>query len=172
MLDEDQKIRKMPRIPGDDADLEYAVLPLLFYSDETLLSNFGSASLWLIYLYFGNLSKYIRGRPTEFAAHHLAYIPTVWTTPITVSHVHSLIYLRCQIPDALKDEYKRVYGTAISEEGLRFCKRELFARIWLLLLDDKFMEAYRNGIVVICGDGVARRLFPRIFAYSADYPEK
>ena len=28
-------------------------------------------------MYFGNQSKYIQGKPTSFAAHHLAYIPKV-----------------------------------------------------------------------------------------------
>ncbi|KAI0682857.1 hypothetical protein C8T65DRAFT_595963 [Cerioporus squamosus] len=77
MLDEDAKIRRMPRVLGDDPSVEYAVLPLLLWSDETHLSSFGSAYLWPIYLYFGSLSKYVCGRPTEFAAHHLAYIPQV-----------------------------------------------------------------------------------------------
>ena len=40
------------------------------------------------------------------------------------------------------------------------------------LLDDKFIEAYRNGIVIRCHNGVLRRIYPRIFTYSADYPEK
>ena len=79
MLNEDAKIRSMPRMPGDDLSVEYAVFPLLLWSDETHLSSFGSAYLWPIYLYFGSLSKYVRGRPTEFAAHHLAYIPQVRT---------------------------------------------------------------------------------------------
>ena len=77
MLEEDAKIRKLPRVEGDDPSVEYAVLPILLWSDETVLSNFGTAALWPIYLYLGNLSKYVRGRPTEFAAHHLAYIPNV-----------------------------------------------------------------------------------------------
>jgi hypothetical protein len=34
------------------------------------------------------------------------------------------------------------------------------------------MGAYRDGMIVKCSDGVQRRLFPRIFTYSADYPEK
>jgi Plavaka transposase len=41
-----------------------------------------------------------------------------------------------------------------------------------LLLDEEFMEAYRHGIVLRCADGILRRVFPRIFTYSADYPEK
>lgn len=44
--------------------------------------------------------------------------------------------------------------------------------IWLFLLDDEFMHAYVHGIVIRCGDGVERRVFPRFLVYSADYPEK
>jgi len=39
-------------------------------------------------------------------------------------------------------------------------------------LDDKFLEAYNHGVIVKCADGIVRRIFPRIFTYSADYPEK
>ncbi|TBU55610.1 hypothetical protein BD310DRAFT_825501, partial [Dichomitus squalens] len=152
MLDAEAAIHKKPRAAGDPADLEYAILPLLLWSDATQLSSFGSASLWPIYLYFGSLSKYCRGRPTEFLAHHLAYIPG--------------------LPDALKDFYMATYGKAPSADELKFCKRELFQQIWLLLLDADFMHAYEHGIVLLCGDGVLRRIFPRIFTYSADYPEK
>ncbi|KAI0690727.1 hypothetical protein C8T65DRAFT_587702, partial [Cerioporus squamosus] len=152
MLEEDEKIRKMDRIEGDDPDLEYAILPLLLWSDETHLSNFGSAALWPIYLYFGHLSKYIRGWPTEFAAQHLAYIP--------------------QLPDYVKNAYTAAHNQNPSPDVLKFCKRELYQQVWDLLLDPEFREAYKNGIVLECGDGVRRRLFPRFFTYSADYPEK
>ena len=52
------------------------------------------------------------------------------------------------------------------------CHRELFHAQWKDLLDDDFLQAYKHGMVFVCGDNVERRLFPRIFAYSADYPEK
>ena len=45
-------------------------------------------------------------------------------------------------------------------------------KIWMLLLDDDFVAAWRSGILIQCGDGILRRIFPRIFTYSADYPEK
>ncbi|KAI0757776.1 hypothetical protein C8Q80DRAFT_1216250 [Daedaleopsis nitida] len=152
VLEEEKKLQNMPRIEGDDPKLEYAIVSLLVWSDETALSSFGSAKLWPIYLYFGNLSKYIRGRPTEFVAEHLAYIP--------------------DLTDKFKDEYEREYLEPPTEEVLRFCRRELFCRIWLLLMDDKFMKAYTEGIVVMCGDGVMRRLFLRLLTYAADYMEK
>ncbi|CDO69624.1 hypothetical protein BN946_scf184851.g12 [Trametes cinnabarina] len=151
-LHEFEAIRNRPRNPEDAPDVEYVMAPLMFWSDATHLTSFGSASLWPIYMYFGALLKYVRGMPTEFAAHHVAYIPS--------------------LPDELQDYYMHVYGTTISADILTFCKRELMQKIWLLLLDDEFLNAYENGILVHCGDGVTRRIFPRILTYSADYPEK
>jgi hypothetical protein len=55
---------------------------------------------------------------------------------------------------------------------LRFLKVDLMQQIWLLILDDDFVSAYAHGFLVTCGDGVKRRIFPRIFTYAADYPEK
>jgi hypothetical protein len=53
-----------------------------------------------------------------------------------------------------------------------YCRRDLFHACWKHLLDAEFIHAYRHGIVLRCPDGVLRRVFPRIFTYSADYPEK
>jgi len=44
--------------------------------------------------------------------------------------------------------------------------------IWRFLLDNDFLHAYTYGIVMTCVDGVERRVYPRIFTYSANYPEK
>lgn len=68
--------------------------------------------------------------------------------------------------------YQATYGEPATAAVLRFCKRELMQKIWLLLLDDDFMHAYKHGVLLVCGDGILRRIFPRIFTYSADYPEK
>jgi hypothetical protein len=48
----------------------------------------------------------------------------------------------------------------------------MFHALWELFLDAEFMEAYEHGVVIEFADGVKRRVFPRIFTYSADYPEK
>ena len=74
-LEEHEKLKLQPWEPG--CNLETAIAAILVYSDSTHLANFGTASLWPIYIYFRNLSKYIRGMPTSFAAHHLAYMPLV-----------------------------------------------------------------------------------------------
>jgi hypothetical protein len=55
---------------------------------------------------------------------------------------------------------------------LTHCRRELMHEVWRLLLDKDFLHAYEHGIVIKCFDGVLRRIYPRIFTYSADYPEK
>jgi hypothetical protein len=52
------------------------------------------------------------------------------------------------------------------------CNRELYQQQWSILLDDEFLHAYAHGIAIDGGDGIRRRVYPRIFAYSADYPEK
>jgi hypothetical protein len=44
--------------------------------------------------------------------------------------------------------------------------------VWRILLDNEFMDAYENGIIITFPDGIQRRVFPRFFTYSADYPEK
>jgi Plavaka transposase len=77
-----------------------------------------------------------------------------------------------QIPDKITDFIRSVLGTTPPKELLTFCKRELMHGAWHLLLDDDFKKGWTQGWVIKCADGVTRRIFPRIFTYSADYPEK
>ena len=81
MLEADRRMRDdlnaAAAARGPDDDLEAFVVSALLYSDSTHLASFGTASLWLIYLFLGNISKYIHSKPTSFSAHHIAYIPTV-----------------------------------------------------------------------------------------------
>jgi Plavaka transposase len=67
--------RKLPRIKG--CMLEKAIVPLIAYSDSTHLASFGTASLWPVYIWFGNISKYIQLRTSSFSVHHLVYLPSV-----------------------------------------------------------------------------------------------
>lgn len=75
MINEHHKIASTPRVNG--CTLETVVASIMLWSDSTHLASFGTASLWPIYMYFGNQSKYVRGKPSCFAAYHLAYIPKV-----------------------------------------------------------------------------------------------
>ena len=77
-------VHALPRKSEDD--LERVVIPILLWSDATQLSNFGDASLWPIYMFFGNQSKYTHGKPTAATCHHIAYIPTV-------CHHHLITYI-------------------------------------------------------------------------------
>ena len=77
MLQADTKMRDDLSLVGQEDNLETFIITALLYSDSTHLASFGSASLWPIYLFLGNLSKYTCSKPTSFAAHHIAYIPTV-----------------------------------------------------------------------------------------------
>ena len=65
-----------------------------------------------------------------------------------------------------------VYNKAATAAVLTFLRRELMQQILLLLLDNSFMYIYVHGDVVLCGDGITRRQFPRFVIYSADYVEK
>lgn len=42
------------------------------------------ASLWPLYLYFGNLLKYTHAKPLTEACQHIAYIPKVMQLLLTV----------------------------------------------------------------------------------------
>jgi hypothetical protein len=77
-----------------------------------------------------------------------------------------------QLPDTIQDLYQKIYGSIATANVLRFLKSELMHAVWLLLLDEEFIKAYEHGILIKCGDGVVRRVFPRLFTYLADYPEQ
>ena len=72
----------------------------------------------------------------------------------------------------IQDLYCQAFDKAATSEVLSLCKHELMQAIWLLLLDDEFMHAYEFSIVIEFADGILQRVFPHLFTYSADYPEK
>ena len=59
----------------------------MYWSDSTHLANFGTAALWPLYIFFGNQSKWLRGKPRTASCHHAAYIPKA-----------SPIFLDAQLP--------------------------------------------------------------------------
>ena len=64
----------------DGCTLERVIAGLMFWSDATHLAQFGHASAWPVYLFFGNQSKYVQGQPNSGACHPIAFIPTVSPT--------------------------------------------------------------------------------------------
>lgn len=78
-----------------------------------------------------------------------------------------------QLPDSFKDfACEKVGGRGPTGAFMSHCRREAFHAQLAILFDDEFMEAYKHGIVIKCCDGITRRFYPRMFTYSADYPEK
>ena len=154
-LDEHDRVQ---RAPTNDSfcKREKIVVALMFWSDATRVAAFGTAQMWPIYMLFGNLSKYIRCRPNSDAIKHLAYIPS--------------------FPDSLQDQLKDFHPkwniSSQQSSILTHCHRELMHAVWKFLLDDEFLRAYKYGMVLRCQDGIERRIYPRVFTYSADYPEK
>jgi hypothetical protein len=70
--------KEVQNLPAErDCTLERVVCALMLWSDSTQLANFGTASLWPIYLFFGNESKYTRATMRADSCHHVAYIPKV-----------------------------------------------------------------------------------------------
>jgi hypothetical protein len=57
--------------------LLWVIVALMFWSDATQLAQFGNVKVWLIYVYFGNLSKYFYLRPSSNAGVIVIYIPPV-----------------------------------------------------------------------------------------------
>ncbi|KAJ3771938.1 hypothetical protein FB446DRAFT_789170 [Lentinula raphanica] len=156
-IEEHDRVQRLPPPPDQPhCKLEKVVLGLMFWSDSTHLASFGNASLWPIYMMFGNLSKYIRSRPNSGACQHIAYIPSL---PPSFHAFASRFFTKWSI-------------TKQREGLLTHCRRELMHAIWIFLLDDEFLHACKYGIVIRCHDGKDRRFYPRIFTYSADYPEK
>ena len=78
VFNEEYETLRSTSTEGPNAHLEPFIAGIQFYSDATHLANFGTASLYPVYMYIGNQSQYLRAKPSEFTAHHIAYIPKVF----------------------------------------------------------------------------------------------
>ena len=78
MLKADRELQDSERAtPSIGPQLETFTMSVGLYSDATNLTAFSHASLWPMYMFIGNESKYIHSKPSSFSAHHIAYLPTV-----------------------------------------------------------------------------------------------
>ncbi|KAG8794782.1 hypothetical protein FRC12_021705 [Ceratobasidium sp. 428] len=116
------------------------------------LGPFSTKKAWMLYMWLGNVSKYERAKPNSGSCFELAHIPS--------------------LPDSIKDEITKLNGRPPSGSLLTFLRRELMHAVLHELLDAEFLPAWQHGIVIKCADGIWRRVFPRIFTYAADYPER
>ena len=131
---------------------EKAIAALMFWSNSTHLANFSTVKLWLIYLLFGNVSKYICGQPNLGACQHIAYIPS--------------------LPDSFQDSATHFCSKWSTQKTdcMMHCPWELMHGIWKFLLDKDFIHTYKYEMVVKCVDGIKCWVYPRFFTYSGDYP--
>ena len=91
MLEADKKLQdSVKATTSAGPQLETFIVSVGLYSDSTNLTSFSHASLWPMYMYIGNESKYVRAKPTSFSAHHIAYLPTVQGPIVHVSFVRFL----------------------------------------------------------------------------------
>ncbi|KAG9000858.1 hypothetical protein FRB90_011721, partial [Tulasnella sp. 427] len=150
MIKEYESLRRSPK--EQNCSFERVVLALQFWSDATQLANFGSAKLWPVYMYFGNQPKWARARSDMHSCHDIAHIPS--------------------LPESFQDFVCHQRGYPADSQLKTHCRQELFHGVWRILLDRKFIRAYKHGIVIAFPDGSIRRVYLRIITYSADYPEK
>jgi hypothetical protein len=92
MMQAQAEVDSLPRPYGDTT--ERVVLGLMLASDSSQLTNFGSASVWPIYLMFANQSKQEHTKPSCHAVHHLAYVPSVSLSPVNRSTRFSRVHYR------------------------------------------------------------------------------
>ncbi|KAF7973280.1 hypothetical protein HWV62_15647 [Athelia sp. TMB] len=124
-------LQNSPPEPG--CHLERVVVSLMWWSDVTHLTNFGTAHLWPLYLFLGNDSKYRRCKPSCHLCSHVAYFQT--------------------LPDEFKDfANEHIGGKGPKAPFLAHCRREFFHAQLEILLDDEFLEAWVHGIVIMCFD--------------------
>ncbi|KAI0055068.1 hypothetical protein BV25DRAFT_1922121 [Artomyces pyxidatus] len=140
----DEEVRNLPPEPG--CTLERTVCAMMFWSDSTHLTNFGTAALWPLYLFFGNQSKYTRANPRSGACHHVAYIP--------------------KLPDSFFDFFLSITGMPPTDEVVTHCRRELMHAVLRMMLDDKFIHAYQHGIVIKCADEITR---PDVYTLASSH---
>ncbi|TFK17089.1 hypothetical protein FA15DRAFT_605762 [Coprinopsis marcescibilis] len=146
-----EELQRSPQVPGCTS--ERVIAGLMFWSDMIKLTEFGPTKLWPCYMFFGNESKYRHVKTNLHLGEHVAYF------------------------DSLSDDFKdylrkRAGGKLPPADLIMHCGREMFHAQWAILLDQDLIDAMTNGVVLLCHDGIERRFYPRIFTYSADYPEK
>lgn len=82
--------QELQAAPGElGCSLPRVVVALMLWSDGMALSQFGSAKLWPVYLFFGNESKYRRCKPSNNLCEHVAYFEEVWIYIRSISHQQS-----------------------------------------------------------------------------------
>ncbi|KDN35424.1 hypothetical protein RSAG8_11601, partial [Rhizoctonia solani AG-8 WAC10335] len=151
MLEAHKEVQRLD-ISDTKCTLPRVIGAVMLGSDGLQLGDFSKKKAWVLYMWLGNMSKYERCKPNSNSCYELAHLPS--------------------LPDHIKDRIAELNGRPASPALLAHLRRELMHAVLHELLDNEFLHAWRHGIVIKCADGITRRVFPRIFTYSADYPER
>ncbi|KIJ27116.1 hypothetical protein M422DRAFT_785011 [Sphaerobolus stellatus SS14] len=88
-----------------------------------------------------------------------------WKTPQgNLEHVRDELYN--------SDAWLQHVEAGITDTLKTHCRCELFHEALKLLFDEEFVRAWKHGMVIKCADDIIWCIFPRLFTWSADYPEK
>lgn len=94
-MDAHREVQELPGEPG--CDLPRVVAAMMFWSDATHLTSFGTAKLWPSYLFFGNETKYRRCKPSCNLCNHVAYFQAVCCT-FAICLPYLIIFCSFQTP--------------------------------------------------------------------------
>jgi hypothetical protein len=133
---------------------ELATAPVHYFFDGTLVQCSAVAgSTWFCKLNFQTLLQTIFECSTSSCIHTIS--------KFSFGFIHVLLndwYL--QLPGIIQEAYSKIFDASATMEVITHLKWELMQAIWFFILDGEFYEACRVGIVVLCADGIWRRLFP------------
>lgn len=73
-LAEHEAIQDLEIDTEEPCSRERSIAALMLYSDATHVAQFGQNSIWPVYLYFGNESKYYRRKPTARVCEHIGFL--------------------------------------------------------------------------------------------------
>ena len=125
------------------------LVPLIFMSDRTHLSNFpGTKNVWPVYMTIGNLSSKICQMPLTHTVVMVALLPI----PIK----------NCKIPRKRLDEQRRTNREVLND---------VLRRVLQPLIFKQNPNAESGCYNVLCTDGHFRRCKPDLAARLADFPE-
>ncbi|THU96683.1 hypothetical protein K435DRAFT_583913, partial [Dendrothele bispora CBS 962.96] len=119
------------------------IAPVIIATDKTHLTNFsGGKSAYPVYLTLGNIPKAMRRKVNQRACVLLGYLPV-----------------------------DKVNRGADTDTEFKLRNYQLFHDSMRIILEPLF-AAGLNGVEMVGGDGVVRKVHPILAAYVADYPEQ
>ncbi|KAF9455751.1 hypothetical protein BDZ94DRAFT_1135920, partial [Collybia nuda] len=117
--------------------------PLIIATDKTNLTQFsGGKQAYPVYLTIGNIPRAIRRKPSKHACVLLGYL--------SVDKISR---------SGITNQERKSRGQRLFHESMRVILQPL-------------INAGKNGVEMVGGDGAVRKVHPILACYAADYPEQ